>query len=151
MYHSIVARIVRGTFARLSNGDHRGATDLMSPQCHYHFVGHHALGGHRGNRDLIIQWFERFLRILPGFQFVPTNVVVAGWPWNTTVVVQLRVSWNRPDGRSYENIALQMTTLRWFKAIKILTVDDSQAFAALLDELAQKHGVAEASAAPIEG
>lgn len=151
MYHFIVRQIVRGSFKRLSRGDYRGATDLMSEQCHYQFIGQHALGGHRHSRALIAKWFERFLRILPGFQFVPVHVLVNGWPWKTVVVVKLQVSWRRPDGRRYENIALQMITLKWFKAVDILTVDDSQAFGALLTELVQSFGIAEAAAAPIEG
>jgi ketosteroid isomerase-like protein len=151
MYHLIVGRIVRGSFKRLSQGDYRASTDLMSESCHYHFVGAHALSGHRHSRLLISQWFERFLRILPGFQFVPVKVLVSGWPWKTDVVVQLQVSWQRPDGRLYENIALQRITLKWFKAVDILTVDDSQGFSALLTELGQKFGVAEAVAPPIEG
>ncbi len=51
----------------------------------------------------------------------------------------------------YENVALQMTTLKWFKAVDILTVDDSQAFGSLLNDLAQNFGVREAAAASIEG
>jgi len=67
------------------------------------------------------------------------------------VVVRLQVSWKRPDGRLYENVALQMVTLKWFKAVDILTIDDSQAFGVLLTELAQSFGISEAAAAPIEG
>jgi ketosteroid isomerase-like protein len=151
MYRLIVARIVRGSFKRLSQGDYRAATALMSQSCHYHFIGTHALSGRRRSRKLISQWFERFLRILPGFQLVPVNVLVKGWPWETYVVVKLRVSWKRPDGRMYENVALQMVTLRWFKAVDVLTMDDSQAFSALLTELSQSFGIAEAVAPPIEG
>jgi hypothetical protein len=44
-----------------------------------------------------------------------------------------------------------MITLKWFKAVDILTIDDSQAFGSLLNDLAQNFGVTEASAAPIEG
>ncbi|MBI5062744.1 MAG: nuclear transport factor 2 family protein [Desulfatitalea sp.] len=99
MYHFIVARIVRSSFKRLSQGDYRAATALMSESCHYHFIGAHALSGHRHSRSLISKWFERFLRILPGFQFVPVKVLVNGWPWETDVVVKLKVSWKRPDGR----------------------------------------------------
>lgn len=151
MYHLIVKKIVTNSFRQLSQGNYHTATDLMSEKCHYHFIGRHALGGQRHNRILIIKWFERFLRILPGFQFVPATVLVKGWPWETVVVVKLKVSWKRPDGHSYENVALQMMTLKWFKAVNILTVDDSQAFGELLTELAHKFGVAEAAAAPIEG
>jgi ketosteroid isomerase-like protein len=151
MYHFVVKQIVRGSFKRLSQGDYRAATDLMSEKCHYHFIGRHALGGHRHSRALITKWFERFLRILPGFQFVPVNVLVNGWPWKTVVVVKLQVAWKRPDGRPYENVALQMVTLKWFKAVDILTIDDSQGFGALLTELAQNFGVAEAAAPPLDG
>jgi ketosteroid isomerase-like protein len=151
MYHFVVKQIVRGSFRRLSQGNYQAATDLMAEQCHYHFAGDHALGGHRHSRALIAKWFERFLRILPGFQFKPVNVVVEGWPWKTFVVVRLQVSWKKPDGRTYENVALQMITLKWFKAVDILTIDDSQAFGSLLNDLAQNFGVTEASAAPIEG
>ena len=80
-----------------------------------------------------------------------SKVLVSGWPWETTVVVQLKVAWNKPNGHRYENVALQMITLRWFKAVDVLTVDDSQAFGALLNELAQNNGVVEAAATPIEG
>ncbi|PYT08755.1 MAG: hypothetical protein DMF60_03915 [Acidobacteria bacterium] len=57
----------------------------------------------------------------------------------------------RPDGARIKNVALQMITLKWFKAVDILTVDDSQGFGALLAELAQNFGVAEAAASLIEG
>lgn len=151
MYNYVVKQIVRGSFRSLSQGDYQPAINLMADRCHYHFVGRHALGGHRHSRALIAKWFERFLRILPGFQFKPVNVLVEGWPWETFIAVRLQVSWKRPDGRMYENVALQMITLKWFKALDILTIDDSQAFGSLLNDLAQNFGVAEAGAAPIEG
>lgn len=151
MYHFVVEQIVRGSLSRLSKGDYGAVTGLMAPKCHYQFVGSNALGGHRYTRSAIELWFQRFLRILPGFQFMPSKVVVAGWPWDTTVAIKLHVAWKKPDGQLYENVALQMIQLKWFKAVDVLTVDDSQAASALLQELAQKHGVAEAGAAPIVG
>jgi ketosteroid isomerase-like protein len=151
VYHFVVKQIVRRSFRLLSQGNYQAATNLMAEHCHYHFVGDHALGGHRHSRALIVKWFERFLRILPGFQFKPVHVVVEGWPWKTFVVVRLQVLWKKPDGHTYENVALQMITLQWFKAVDILTIDDSQAFGSLLNDLAQKFGIIEASAAPIEG
>ena len=108
MYQFIVARIVRRSFMHLSQGDYRAATSLMSEKCHYHFVGHHALGGHRHSRALITKWFERFLRILPGFQFLPVNVVVKGWPWKTIVFVRLQVSWKRPCMKLLRTIRAQI-------------------------------------------
>ena len=151
MYHFIVARIVRGSFRGLSRGDYTAATRLMAERCRYRFVGRHALGGERRTRAAIERWFQRFLRLLPGFQFVPERVLVGGWPWRTTVMTLLRVSWKKPDGTVYENLAMQTVTLRWFRAVDIVTVDDSQAVAALLGELHDRYDLAEAVAAPIEG
>lgn len=151
MYHFVVKKLVEGSFRALSHGDYRRATGLMATDCQYEFSGRHALGGKRSNRALITEWFERFLRILPGFQFVPQQVVVSGWPWQTTVVVKLAVSWNRPDGLIYENVALQMIALKWGKAVDIITIDDTKAFGDLLNEIAEKFGALEAAASPIEG
>lgn len=151
MYHFIVKQIIRKGFRELSRGNHHAVTGLMAADCHYHFVGQHALSGHRHNRKLIESWFERFLRILPGFQFTPTEVLVSGWPWHTTIAVRLRVCWPMPDGGLYENVAAQFITLKWFKAVDVLTADDSQRVAVLLSLLADKYGVAEAAATPIEG
>lgn len=150
MYHFIVKKRVRHSFDALSNGNYHVATDLMAENCHYNFIGHHALGGVRRNRILISQWFARFLRILPNFQFKPMEVLVNGWPWRTTVAVKLYVSWKRPDGKVYKNIALQMMTLKWGKAVEIITIDDTLEFGALLDDVANTFGVAEAIAPPIE-
>jgi len=151
MYHYLVRKLVRDSFKQLSYGNDHAATSLMAEDCHYYFVGKHALGGHRRNRELISKWFDRFMRILPNFQFVPTEVLVNGWPWRTVIAVKLLVSWKRPDGQVYRNVALQMATLKWGKAVDIITIDDTNEFGALLDEVTQKFGVAEASAAPIEG
>lgn len=151
MYHAIVRSKVRDSFRALSQGDSGPALALMAPDCQYRFVGAHALGGHRSHRGLIDQWFQRFLRILPGFQFRAEEVLVEGWPWRTRVVVRLAVEWAAPDGSRYRNVAIQMVTLRWFRAVDILTVDDSQGFSALLDRLAKDYGTLEAAAAPIEG
>ncbi|HOY69651.1 MAG TPA: hypothetical protein PL131_01770 [Methylotenera sp.] len=151
MYHMIVKKLVLNSFKELSHGNYHAATDLMAENCQYFFVGKHALGGRRSNRTLISKWFERFLRILPNFQFKPSDVLVSGWPWHTKVAVKLYVSWQRPDGEIYKNIALQMMTLKWGKAVDIITIDDTHGFGALLEDVAHKFGVAEAIAAPIEG
>ena len=151
MYHFIVKKLVLNSFEELSKGNYRAATNLMAENCHYQFIGSHALGGSRSNRILISQWFERFLRILPNFQFRPADVLVNGWPWYTKVAVKLYVSWTRPDGVTYKNVALQMVTLKWGKAIDIITIDDTVGFGALLNDVAHQFGITEAAAKPIEG
>lgn len=151
MYHMIVKKLVRDSFRQLSAGNYLSAYNLMAEDCHYHFIGNHALGGQRYNRKLIALWFQRFLRILPDFQFIPANIIVSGWPWNTTVAVKLHVSWQRPDGKTYQNIALQMMKLQWGKAVDIITIDDTRALGDLLEDVSQQFGTAEASAKPIEG
>ena len=59
------------------------------------------------------QWFERLYRLLPGLRLNLTNLVVAGWPWNTTVVARLAVTATLADGTPYVNEAIQWIRLRW--------------------------------------
>lgn len=151
MYRFLVASKVRGSFAALSQGDCHPALKLMAADCQYQFVGDHALGGSRSNRALIEQWFLRFLRILPRFQFQCEDVMVVGWPWSTKIAVRLAVSWTSPTGEVYQNQALQMVWLKWFKAVKVLTIDDSRAFGDLLQKVAHQYGTPEAAAEPIVG
>jgi len=151
VYRFIVKQKVRVGFAALSRGEYEPALSMMAEDCRYRFVGAHALSGSRSNRALIEQWFQRYMRVLPGFQFRVAKIVVEGWPWNTGVALRLDVSWKAPDGTVYENVALQMIELRWFKAVNILTVDDTRGFSDLLEKVATVYGVAEAAAAPIEG
>jgi hypothetical protein len=64
-YSSIVKRRIRQSFDHVN--DHRWAELLRSikPNIHHRFLGAHAIGGERHDRDTLCLWFERLARALP--------------------------------------------------------------------------------------
>ena len=46
-----------------------------------------------------------------------TDVVVKGWPWNTTAVIRLAIAATLADGTPYANEAIQWLTIRWGRLV----------------------------------
>jgi ketosteroid isomerase-like protein len=65
MYHRIVARKVRSTFAQISVGKWDPMLDGMAPEFSYRFYGEHALSGERQTLDALRRWWERSARLFP--------------------------------------------------------------------------------------
>ena len=89
------------------------------------FAGDHALGGERHGQEAVREWFREMLRLFPGIQIVPREVVVNGWPWNTVVATHLAISATRPDGRAYRNEGMQLLRLRWGRVVEDLIFEDT--------------------------
>ncbi len=148
MYHTIVASRVRTSFRRLSSGDIEQVINQFAPHFQYTFLGHHALGGTRHSREAMRAWFERIFRIFPGATFDPQQIMVKGWPWNTIVIIHMKVRATLQTGKPYENNAYQTFQLRWGRITSIETLEDTQYLVETLKELADA-GVTEAIAPPI--
>lgn len=150
MYHMIVRAKVRGVFASISRGDYEPMLASLAPTFRYKFYGDHALGGERTTVAAVRLWWERIFRMLPDPTFEVREVVVAGWPWNTTVATCVRVSAPLPggDGARYENTVDQFLKMRWGRVTSVETLEDTQLLVRTLDHLAA-HGYPEAHAAPI--
>ena len=152
MIHHWIARfLVRRGFAALSRGDACAITSLMADDVHYRFEGDGALGGERYSRAAVERWFQRVLRLLPGLRLEPLYVAVSGWPWDMAVLTYVIVTWRRPDGRAYGNTAMQAIRIRWGRVRDVHTIENTERVNALLRELGERHGMAEALAAPIMG
>jgi ketosteroid isomerase-like protein len=88
-YHSIVKKnIVTGR--GVDDHDYAALADHFAPDLHHRFAGRHALGGERHDAATVLAWLERVGRVLPDLTFAITDVTVAGWPHDTTVVAR----WN---------------------------------------------------------
>lgn len=148
MYHRIVAQRVRGTFSALNDGDAEAMVRGLAPRFRYRFHGDHALAGERSNATTIRAWWERVFRLFPHLRFHPTDVVVAGWPWDTRVATSVVVATTLMDGTPYRNQMMQFMRLRWGRIIEIETLEDTQHLAAILAGLAAA-GVDEATALPL--
>jgi ketosteroid isomerase-like protein len=125
MYRAIVRAIARRTWRRIQAGDHEAAVSMAAPDIRFRFVGDTALGADVRGRRAFRAWFEKFNELLPGLRLSLVDVVVGGWPWDTTLVVQLRVTGTLPDGTPYENLAIQWAKLRWGRLVDDLVLEDT--------------------------
>jgi ketosteroid isomerase-like protein len=125
VYKLIVKRIVRRMFRRLSQGDYEPIVKQFGPSSRFMFAGEHALGGERRGQEEVRLWFRETLRLFPGLQIVPQDVVVNGWPWNTVIATHLAISATRTDGREYRNEGMQLLRLRWGRVVEDLIFEDT--------------------------
>ena len=98
-------------------------------------------------------WFKRIYKLVPDAQLHPQVIVVEGAPWNTRVMTYVKFRGTLPPaaglpGEGYENEVMQLMHLRWGKIASVITLEDTQRFAAILPRLAAA-GIAEATAAQI--
>jgi ketosteroid isomerase-like protein len=148
MYHWIVARKVRATFAQISAGVWEPMLDGMAADFSYCFYGDHALSGERHTLDALRRWWERSARLFPAPAFEVEEVIVAGGPWDTRIATRVRVRAALPDGSAYDNIFMQNMTMRWARITDIRTLEDNAVLQRALDRIAES-GQAEACARPI--
>lgn len=150
MYHRIVKGIIRKGFQDISNKDYEPLLKQFAPDIHFTFAGQHAMQADFHRRETVREWFYRLHRIFPGFKIVPRNIVVSGFPWNTTAAVQFTVSDTLPDGSAYINHGTQFVRIVWGRVVEDHLLDDTQLMVETLNCLAEKYGRAEAQNAPLK-
>ena len=149
IYSSIVKSRIRQSFDHVNNHQWDELLNSIAPSVHHRFLGAHAIGGERHDRETLRRWFERLARVLPNLYLKINNIWVKGWPWNTTVFVQWDGSATLMNGDPYAQHAVHVITLRWGKIHALDVFEDSQAVARALDAQAAA-GLEEAVAEPIE-
>ena len=133
-YKIIVQKIVLRGFAALNDGDYHAITRQCAEDAVYEFEGQHRLGGTHTGRRAIEAWFERLLYELPS-TFTIHDVMVVGFPWATTVVVQFSDAVRPRLGDPYKNHGVQLIALKWGKIGYIHTYADTHKIAhALADD-----------------
>jgi ketosteroid isomerase-like protein len=146
MYRAIVAARVRRAWSDLQQHNTDAVLTQFAAHFEHSFAGEHALGGERHTREAQAAWFARLFRLFPDIQFSVRDVLVAGWPWRTRVVVVVDVS--LPSEPAYRNIVIQRLELRWGRITRIANLEDTQRLADLLARRAAE-GNAEATSTPI--
>lgn len=150
MYHIIVRQKLAQNFQKLNQGDYESIVMQFSPSTHHVFAGDLALGGERHSRDSVRQWYARLFAVFPDMQFTVKNILVQGWPWDTSIAVQFQVSARLKNGQAYSNEVAQFIYLKWGQIAHMQLYEDTQKLADAL-HVQGAAGVEEALAAPIEG
>jgi len=133
IYSSIVKSRIRQSFDQVNNRQWDVLLNSIAPNVYHRFLGAHAIGGERHDRDTLRRWFERLARVLPDLKLRINSIWVKGWPWNTTVFVQWDGSATLLNGGPYRQHAVHMITLRWGKIHALDVFEDSQEIARALD------------------
>ncbi|MCU1414266.1 MAG: hypothetical protein JWN80_1606 [Microbacteriaceae bacterium] len=130
MYHAIVRQRVRALWAKVGVGEYSVAVATAAPDIRFRFLGDTPISADVSGRGAFEAWFVRLYEIFPGLTMRLTDVVAAGPPWNTRVVVRLAISATLRDGSPYRNVASQWATLRWGRMTNDEVLEDTTALAA---------------------
>ena len=133
IYGSIVKSRIRQSFDHVNNHRYDELLSSIAPTVHHRFLGDHAIGGERHDKDTLRRWFERLGRVLPNLHLQINNIWVKGWPWNTTVFVQWDGTATLLNGDPYSQHAIHVITLQWGKIHALDVFEDSEAVARALD------------------
>ena len=148
LYKAIVKNRIRHSFDQVNAQCWDDLMNSITPNVHHRFLGAHAIGGERHDRDTLRRWFGRLGRVLPNLHLTINRIWVQGWPWNTTVFVQWDGNATLLNGDPYVQHAVHLITLRWGKIAALDVFEDSEAVARGLETQAA-NGLEEAAAAQL--
>lgn len=137
LYSAIVKTRIRQSFDHVNNHRWDELLGSIGPKVHHRFLGAHAIGGERNDKETLRRWFERLARVLPNLQLTINDIWVKGPPWNTTVIVQWDGAATLLNGGPYVQHAVHLITLRWGKIYALDVFEDSQEVARALSLQAQ--------------
>ncbi|KAB8187012.1 hypothetical protein FH610_003365 [Microbispora catharanthi] len=140
VYHWITGLRVRRLWRRVGTGDYRAAVAIAAPDVLFRFAGDTPLSVQARGREAFEAWFRDLFARLPGLRLTLRDVVVRGWPWNTTVVVRLDAAATLADGTAYRNEAVQWVRLRWGRMVSDEVLEDTQRLADALRRQAAATG-----------
>jgi ketosteroid isomerase-like protein len=133
MYRMIVAAKVRNVWKQIDAKGPGAAVSQAAEGMTFEFVGDTAISTTLIGRQAFGDWFEDVTRRFPGLAFRVRDIVVGGWPWNTTAAVRLDISATLADGTAYTNQAVQFLRLRWGRMVDDWVIEDTLALQRALD------------------
>lgn len=147
MYHAIVKRKLRRAFEAINGGRYHEILPEFGAHHRHVLFGSHALGGERVELEATRAWYERLSRLFPDLKFTIDRIAVAGFPWDTTAMVEWTDSFSVGKERG-ANQGVHVFRLRWGKVVELRIHCDTSKLERYLAEKAS-HGQNEALASPI--
>ncbi len=85
-YGWIVAALIRRAVRRINAGDMGPLLSSFAEDATLVFPGDHSWGAEYSGKAEIRAFLERFVEV--GIRLEPHEILVQGWPWNTTVMLR---------------------------------------------------------------
>ena len=118
-------RFVDYQLARLSAGDLRPALLMDAPDVRMTFPGDSTFATDLRGRAEHERWLQRFVRL--GIQISADEVIVKGFPWNTTLCVRGTDHLRSADGETvYENRFVIWGHMKWGRLKHYEVYEDTQ-------------------------
>jgi ketosteroid isomerase-like protein len=118
-------RVVDYQLARLSAGDLRPILWMDAPDVRMTFPGDSTFAVDLQGRAEHERWLQRFARL--GIQISAEEVVVKGFPWNTTLCVRGTDHLRSPDGELvYDNRYVIWGHMKWGRLKRYEVYEDTQ-------------------------
>ena len=139
MYGWIVRTMLRSALRRQAEGDLEPLLSKAADDVHFVFPGKSSWAADIRGKEQLEPWIRRFVEV--GLRFEPQEIVVSGWPWNTTICIQFNDHLTDANGDIvYENRGVIMGKIVWGKIKSYAVFEDTQKVAALDEYLASQKG-----------
>jgi ketosteroid isomerase-like protein len=130
----LAKQLLTRLMARLNAGDPEPLLRLDHRDVRFRFPGDSSWAADLRGKDELRRWLQRF--VAAGVQIFADEVVVRGWPWDTTLAVRGTDHLTTPAGeRVYENRYVIWGRVRWGLLREYEVYEDTQASKALDDHL----------------
>ena len=126
----LAKQILTRYMAQLNAGDPKPLLRLDHRDIRFRFPGDSTWATELQGKDALTRWLQRFVD--SGLQIFADEVVVRGWPWNTTVCIRGTDHLDVPgEGRVYENRYVIWGHIKWGLMRDYEVYEDTQASKAL--------------------
>ena len=116
MYKSIVKLMIRRVLRHHQAGNVDALLKFYGDDLRFVFPGKNSWAGEFQGKKALESWLRRFHRA--GLKLEPHEIVVGGFPWNTTVCIRITDQATDSDGKVvYENRAVLFGKVRWGKMV----------------------------------
>jgi ketosteroid isomerase-like protein len=130
----LAKQLLTRLMARLNAGDPEPLLRLDHRDVRFRFPGDSSWAADLHGKDELRRWLQRFAAA--GLEIFADEVVVRGWPWDTTLAVRGTDRLITPAGeRVYENRYVIWGRVRWGLLREYEVYEDTQASKALDDRL----------------
>ncbi len=125
MFSWLGKQVISYNMKRLRAGDARPSLRLESDDVRMRFPGSSSFAADLRSKPEHAQWLARFTRL--GIQIFPDEVIVVGFPWNTTVCVRGHDHLDTRQGeRVYENRYVIWGKMVWGRLTEYEVYEDTQ-------------------------
>ena len=126
----LAGKMIARNMKAIRAGDLEPTLAMDAEDVRFRFPGDSSWGGEVHGKEALSKWLDRF--VATGLQIYPDEVVVRGWPWNTTIAIRGTDHLDVPgEGRVYENRYVIWGRIAWGLMREYEVYEDTQASRAL--------------------